>query len=631
MAKQIEYNVSLGELGTALEDRDLCKDEKDKLENTLLGGKKLRGELENTFNDDIEKTVKINLKSHGIYIQTDRDLLKEKIQEWTFMVRIPVWGGTGISSSDWLEISKLAELYSRDWEGKPSIRFTTRQGLQFHKVTKKKLLPLVRSLIELNRATLNGCGDNTRNPIACVHKSNIFDSSELAKKLGEYFRLDFNKHLEVMHPQYPNAHKRMDYFKYHKMGLPRKFKIGIGGYYIDEETGKEIRCNCTDILTNDLSIAPVVENREVIGYQVYIGGSLGQKNGKVTFAALGSPFGIFKTENELIKGIDTIVSLQQQLGDRKNRHLARFKNLLISKGLEKSGFKIQDILYDKEKFDYVQSIGINILKKLVRTEGITFDEPVTINLGVIQKHHGWTKQYDGNFGYGFWIETGRVTDYARQGKLKSFFEHIISKFDLSVNLTPFQDVFFSNIAPEQKDELKKEFEEFSKTYNSSILRENSLACVGLPTCPLAIADSERYFDPLFKKLEEFGLGNTKGVSIGISGCERHCSRNVRHDISIEGKGDGFYQLKLLFGKAEDNHLAIDIVNDQKKYLRQISDKDIPSLIKLLIVDYQNNKTADENTMGEFHKRIGISGVLNLIQASKEHAALLEKTYEPYFA
>lgn len=631
MPKPVKYEVSLGELETALDDRDLGKDEKTKLEYSMLGGVKLREELEDTFKDDVDKTVQISLKSHGIYIQTDRDLLKEKVQEWTFMVRVPIWGGSDILPKEWLEISRLAELYSSDWNGHPSIRLTTRQSIQFHKVTKKNLLPLVRSLIELGRSTLNACGDNTRNPVACVHKSGIFDASKLAKRLGEYFRLDFHKHLEIMNPEHSNGYERNEYFNYHSMGLPRKFKIGIGGYYIDEETGQEIRCNCTDVLTNDLGIIPIIENKKVTGYQVYAGGGLGQKNGKVTFPALAGPFGIFKTEDDLIKGIDAIVNLQQQLGDRKNRHWSRFKNLIITKGLGLSGTKIQDIIFDKEKFEYVQSLGINYLKDLVRTSGISFDEPVKLNPGKIQKHHGWSKQYDGKYSYGFWIETGRITDYARQGKLKSFFEKIVKQYDLNVNITAFQDLYFSNISAEHKDKLEKEFEEFNNGYTTSTLRKNSLACVGLPSCPLAISDSERYFNPLFNELEKLGLGDTEGVSIGISGCERHCSRNVRHDISIEGKGDGFYQLKLLFGKAEDNYLSFDIVENGKKYLRQISKDDIPSLIKLIIDNYVKNKTSDENSIAEFHKRIGVGGVLELIGSSERHSPLLDKTYEPYFA
>ena len=630
MGKTVKYDVTLGELEIALTDRDLGGDEINKLENTILGGEKLRQELEDTFKDDVDKNVHINLKSNGIYIQTDRDLLKKKIQEWTFMVRIPVWGGSGITSNEWVQISQLAEKYSRDWQGHPSIRLTTRQAVQFHKITKQNLLPLIHSVIEMGRATVNACGDNTRNPIACVHKSNIFDAAKLAQRLGRYFQLDINKHFEVVHPSHEKSPERTEFFKYETMGLPRKFKMGIGGYYIDEQTGKEVRCNCTDILTNDLGIAPIVKDKKVTGYQVYIGGGMGQKNGKVTFASLAGPFGIFKTEDDLIKGIDAIVSLQQQLGDRKNRQWARLKHLLISKGLEATGLTIEEILYNKEKFEQAQSAGIEQLKELVRKAGITFDEPVELNLGKINKHHGWTKQYDGNYGYGLWIESGRLTDFARQGKIKSFIERIVSEYDLTVNLTPFQDFYFSDIKPEQKDKLAEEFAKLDNIYSVSPLRKNSLACVGLPTCPLAIADSERYFPPLFDELENLGIGEVPGITIGVSGCERHCSRNVRHDISIEGKGDGFYQLKLLFGKAEDNHIAFDIVKDEKKYLRQISKDDIPSLIKLLVDNYSENKLPEEDTISQFHKRIGIDGVFELIKNSN-HSALLEKYYEPYFA
>lgn len=669
MSETVQYDVELGDLETALEDRDICGDEKLKLENTMLGGEKLRQELEDASKPDVDKTVHINLKSHGIYIQFDRVLVKEGKKVWSFMVRTSVWGGGDISPDAWLKYSELAEKYSTYDDGSPSLRLTTRQTFQFHRVTKDNLLPLVHGIIATGRMTLNGCGDNTRNPIASVVKSDIFDANALAQKIGKYFQLPVEEHFSVFNPPKEiTEEQKQPGFNYHKMGLPRKFKIGIEGIYEDQDQGlrsrdnKEkseseikilpagrhgkneieknsalytlhytlVRDNSADILTNDAGVSPVIENGKLTGYQVYIGGGLGQKNRKVTFAALGRPFGVFKTEEDLIIGLDAIVQVQQQVGDRKNRHFARLKNVLIKKGLEATGKIIEEILFDTEQFKQVQDAGIEWYKKQVEKLGIKVLPPVKIKLGEVIKHEGWLKQPDGNYSFGLWIENGRLADTNPQGKVKSLVDEIVKTIRPNVRIQPSQDLFFTDI----REDLKEVFESILKKYNYgnySTLMKKSIACVGLYTCPLAVAQSEKYFYPLITELENEGFGELEGVTIGISGCERHCPRNVRNEISIEGKADNIYQLKLMFGVGDGDNLATDLICDDKKFLRYIPQEYVPELLKTLLKNYEKNRFPEENNIAEFHKRIGTSAILDLISQNENLKVLLEKTADVYVA
>jgi sulfite reductase beta subunit-like hemoprotein len=626
MERTIKLDASLGELELALNLRELSKDEINKQKNSLLGGERLRKELEDTANSGVEKSLHINLKPNGIYIQCDRELIKKSVREWSFMVRDTVWGGGNISPDLWLKFSQLADLYSKADDGSSSLRLTTRQNFQYHRVSKKNLLPLVKSLISLNMPTLNGCGDNTRNPIACPHTSDIFDANALAQKIGSYFQLSFEEHCKVFGEDSVSANGK--HFQYSEFGLPRKFKIGIGGYYFDKEQGKEIRCNCSDVLTNDAGIVPVIQNKKVAGYQVYIGGGLGQKNGKPTFASLAGTLGIFRTEDELIKGLDAIVTIQQQIGDRKNRHWARLKNILIAKGLENTSYKLEDVLLNEEIFKEVRNKGIECFREQVNSLGINFLPPLDIELGTFNRHYGWAKQPDGNWSFGIWIENGRLSDTNPQGKIKSLVDEIVKEIKPTVRLTSYQDIIFLNIP----SSLKKHLNEILKKYNYgnySKLKLNSQACVGLYTCPLAVAESESYFHPFISELEQKGYGDIEGVSIGISGCERHCPRNNRYPISFEGKGDGFYQLKLLFGKAEDEHLTQDLVVDNKKYLRLIPQNQLVSVTSALIDNYVLNKLPGENDISIFHKRIGIKKVVELLKGKETTNQLMQKTYDPY--
>lgn len=636
MSETVTYDVDLGELELALSERQLCGEELDKKNNTLLGGTKLRAELEDMEKPDVDKTLHINLKSHGIYIQFDRILVKEKKKVWSFMVRTSVWGGGDISADDWLKYSRLADLYSTYDDGSPSLRLTTRQTFQFHRVTKENLLKLVRELINIGRFTLNGCGDNTRNPIASVVKSEIFNANQLAQKIGRYFQLPVEKHFEVFSPETKlTEDQKVNGFKYSELGLPRKLKIGIEGIYKEYESKSEsnsalIRDNSADILTNDIGISPIVEDKKVTGFQVYIGGGLGQKNRKTTFASLGRPFGVFKSEDDLIEGLDAIAQVQQKVGDRKNRHFARLKNVLIKKGLEATGKNIEEILFDQELFKFIQDEGIKWYQQQVEKLGVKVLPPVKIKLGEVLKFDGWIKQPDGNFSFGLWIENGRLADTNPQGKVKAMTDEIVRTIRPNVRIQPSQDLFFTDI-PEKK---KAELEDILKKYNYgnySTLRKKSIACVGLYTCPLAVAQSEKYFSPLITEMENAGFGELEGATIGISGCERHCSRNVRNEISIEGKADNIYQLKLMFGKGDGDNLALDLISDEKKYLRNIPQEFVPELIKTLLKNYNKNRLPEETNIADFHERIGVTAVLELVSKNENLKVLLEKTAEPFVA
>ncbi|VAX16676.1 Sulfite reductase [NADPH] hemoprotein beta-component [hydrothermal vent metagenome] len=626
MSKIVKYEVSLNELELAFFDRDICKDEQNKNNNGILGGKKLRNELKDFNKDDVDKTVQVNIKSHGIYLQTDRNALGNGNREYTFLIRIPFWGGGDIKSSTYLKISKLAEKYSSDEFGKPSLRLTSRQGIQLHRVAKKNIFPIVKELVEIDLLTLNGCGDNTRNPIASPIKSNIFNATALAEKIGAYFRLPVNEHLQVFGIK-SNIHDTEKKYNYTKTGLPRKFKIGIAGAYINQATGKIVKDNSPDIQTNDLGIAPIVKYKKITGYQIYIGGGLGEKNGKITFALLGIPLGVVYSEDEIIPLIEAIIDEWNILGDRKNRHWARLKNVILKKGQQLENLSTEEILKSEKKRRIAQSKGVEWLRERLEKKGIKIEPPIKLSLGKKHRHHGWLKQYDSKFTFGLWIENGRISD--TKENIKTMIDEIAEHIKPNIRLTPFQDLLFTDISDENKPELENILQKYQYSFPSE-LRRNSMSCVGLPTCSFAVADSERYFRPLMNILEDEEVHKVENISVGLSGCERHCSRNICHPISIEGKGSGCYQLKLLFGKHGTEILAKDIIHKNKKHLRIIPDKDIPSLIQLLVDNYKKNKLPEENEIGVFHQRIGVSGIISLIENNKSLDHLLEKTYDEYF-
>lgn len=68
-----------------------------------------------------------------------------------------------------------------------------------------------------------------------------------------------------------------------------------------------------------------------------------------------------------------------------------------------------------------------------------------------------------------------------------------------------------------------------------------MACPALPTCGLAVAESERFSPTLIAALEELGYGDEQ-VEIRIAGCPNACSRPPTAEVGVIGRSLGLYNL-----------------------------------------------------------------------------------------
>ena len=424
--------------------------------------------------DDIAEEAEVLAKSYGIYLDFNRAKTGSE-REWMYMIRISIPGGGPISSKQWAILDDLSETYTTSPDGKPSLRVTTRQNIQFHWIKKRNLVDVIRGISETGFFTINGCGDNVRNVMGCPLSSfsNIYNSNALAQKVGRYFMLPTANYISVFQidPNYlrePNENER---FHYGPTLLNRKFKIAFSSIFYDKEKEKYVPDNCVELRTNDIGVAPIVDDGVVKRFQVYIGGSQGEKTGRPTLAVMGKPLGIFGEES-LLKGLDTIVKIHQEWGDRENRYWARMKYVLMKQGM-----------------DWFQ--------KQVKERGIDFDPPdPNFDYGDRNLHHGWIEQEsNGMYSYGAFIENGRIIN-GSNGVLKKMVRYLMESYSIDVFMTPNQDLLFSNIPEDVREKFQDDMKRFD--YGSrngkafSTLRLLSGACVGRDTCRLTYTDSEKF-------------------------------------------------------------------------------------------------------------------------------------------
>ncbi|BFI75909.1 nitrite/sulfite reductase [Sulfurisphaera ohwakuensis] len=562
----------------------------------------IHNSLNDLTKDDIEKEISQIVKSFGIYLEFNRDKMKfDRVKDWIYMIRVAIPGGGPISSDQWRILDEVANKYtvSNAYTGypQPSLKLTTRQDVQFHNVKKKDLVNAIRDIVESKFYTLNGCGDNVRNTISCPISSYYgFDMNKLARKIAEYFRLPSKLYIQVfeLDPNISSELENRESFQYSDNLLPRKFKIAIAG--IIKINDSYVIDNCVEVRANDIGIVPVIEEGKIEGYQIYVGGSMGENNSYPTFSALALPIGTV-TEEELIRVLDAIVRIQQEWGDRKNRHWARLKYLVYKMGVEWMREKVKEY------------------------SGIELGEIKDIDLSFKELHLGWIKLGD-KWGYGIFIENGRVID-GKNGKIKSMIRYIIDNYyDVKLFITPNQHLIITQI--DQREEFEKIFKEFGygirngKAYSK--LRINSIACVGFPTCKLSFTDSERFLPLLIDELERRGFSNVS-ASVGISGCVAQCSRPATHPISWVGSGYELYMLKI--GGSNDQ-LGEPLIDWEENviYLYQVPSKRLADVTEALLQLYEKNKDLGKDA-GEVFRKLGNKKIIEYLKNHEKTRDLMK--------
>jgi sulfite reductase (NADPH) hemoprotein beta-component len=608
-----------------------------KVEIAKINSNELRGNLFNEFRDYSSQNISWEseqiAKSHGIYLEFNRARTGNE-KDWMYMLRISIPGGGPITSQQWNILDRIADTYTigpsdayptTNNNARPSLRITTRQNIQLHWVRKKNVVNVIKEIAKSGFFTINGCGDNTRNVIGCPLSfySKIFNASKWAQKVGKYFALPTAAYIEVFEidPNYLRKAGLLDRevgvtrFDYGINQLNRKFKIAFSAIHYDEEKKKYVPDNCVELRTNDIGVAPIVNydsgnyNGKVDRFQVYVGGSQGQQSGKPTFSALGEPFGIF-TEDNLLEGLDAIVRVHKESGDRENRHWARLKYLVKVNGIQWLREQVKDV---------VGGSGSN--------SRIDFELPIVdYDYGNRNLHLGWIKQNtdevddtssnnDNNntkWCYGTFIENGRIIDGSPNGNLKSMVKYLMDKYPHAlIFTTPNQHLLFSNLASSEKEQFKNDMRIFGygirkvtldPTNNNSNnndgstssskskivqqqrpyskLRMLSGACVGRDTCRLTYTDSEKFEPYLIDQLED--KWGDLNESIGVTGCEKQCYRPATKTVGWIGTGFNLYQLTIM-GTEDGRHQGGPLIDPDTKeqYLRFVPRKDVATVTDTL--------------------------------------------------
>jgi sulfite reductase (NADPH) hemoprotein beta-component len=628
-----------------------------RVEVAKINSNELRGNLFNEFRNHSSENISWEseqiAKSHGIYLEFNRAKTGNE-KDWMYMFRITIPGGGPITAKQWNIIDRISDSYTIGPQNaypfaRPSLKITTRQNIQLHWVKKMNVVDAIRDISESGFFTMNGCGDNTRNVIGCPlsHHSTIFNANLWAQRVGKYFALPTAAYIEIFEidPKYlrdrdlENRIPRVSRFDYGQNQLNRKFKVAFSAIHYDDVNKKYVPDNCVELRTNDIGIAPVIKydgtdisSAKVEEFHVYVGGGQGQQSGKPTISVLGEPFGLF-TEENLMKGLDAIVRVQKEWGDRHNRHWARLKYLVTVKGIE----------WFREQVRNLDGVG-----------SINFELPIEdYDHGNIDLHLGWIKQPDNSnrWCFGAFIENGRIIDGSHNGDLKAMVKYLMNNYPhIELFTTPNQHLMFCNIEERLKELFERDMKMFGygfRKINSdnnennitsgkttlshaySNLRMSSGACVGRDTCRLTYTDSEKFEPYLIDELEKKWGYMTE--SIGITGCEKQCYRPATKTIGWIGTGFNLYQV-VLMGTQDGRHQGRILVDpfSEEQYLHFVPRKDVATITDALFDYYVRNRSEEEDRpggMGYFLRRVGPKEIISYLKSNPETSDLMKKTFK----
>lgn len=526
----------------------------------------LRGTITESLQDGYTGAVRdpdqALVKFHGMYLQDDRDrrevrAAKKLDRLYSFMVRLRIPGGF-LTPEQWIAVHHIAGRYSTG-----VIKITTRQTIQLHGILKKDIKPTLKDFSLVALDSIAACGDVNRNVIVSGNPAESKLHEQVfgyAKLISEHLLPKTRAYHEIwLDEEHLNPVDETDPL-YQDRYLPRKFKIGI---VIPPN-------NDPDVFANDAGIVAIIEKGKLVGFNIAVGGGLSATHGNAeTYPRAATTIGyvsIAKGNDKLLKALYEVVTVQRDFGNRSDRKLARLKYTLDRMGVEE--FK----------------------RELEKRCGFVLEPARPVTFTSREDRYGWMKDHRGLWHFTAFAENGRILDDANQ-TLKSALLELAEAGLCNIQFTANQGIIAAAVTAANKDRVHAILEKHGVVKfmeRSSVLRKNSIACVALPTCPLALSEAQRYLPELIDKIDllmdRHGLQN-ENIITRMTGCPNGCGRSRLCEIGFVGTAPGRYNLCL-----GGDHVGTRL---NQVYRENIDEPEILTVLDELLGSYARNRQPGE--------------------------------------
>lgn len=526
----------------------------------------LRGTIATGLLDRITGAVAADdtrlMKIHGMYQQDDRDLRDERRRQklepaYRFMIRVRLAGGI-CTPEQWLKLDALARAH-----GGGTLRLTTRQTFQFHWVLKEDVRAAIQGLHEVLLDTIAACGDVSRNVMCAADPADSALHAEVAaaaRQVSEHFLPRTRAYHEIWYGEEKVASSGEEEEPvYGATYLPRKFKIG---FVVPPS-------NDIDVYTQDLGFIAVAGPDGLEGYNVAIGGGMGRtENEPRTYPRLADVIG-YIPKDRLVAATGAVMSVQRDYGNRAERNRARFKYTIDDKGLDWIKAEIEARL------------------------GAPFEPARPFRFDYNGDSFGWRETESGRFSCTLYVESGRLGPAWLDG-----LRAVAQAHSGTFRVTPNQNLIVAGIAAGDRPAVEALLAGHGLAGGGqSSVRRNSIACVALPTCGLAMAEAERYLPDILTRIDAILAANgltDAPITFRISGCPNGCSRPYVAEIALTGRAPGKYNL-YLGGGFHGERLA-------RMVRENVGEAEILSVLEDLLGRYSTERQPDER-LGDYVERV----------------------------
>ncbi|EIE24850.1 sulfite reductase [Coccomyxa subellipsoidea C-169] len=536
------------------------------------------------------------MKFHGSYQQDDRDKRGfGQGKHYQFMMRTRQPAGC-VTNQLYLTMDDLADQF-----GNGTLRLTTRQTYQLHAVLKQDLKTVFSTVIKNMGTTLGACGDVNRNVLAppapfkdrpeYVHAAKLAeDIADLfAPQSGAYYDvwLDGEKFVSAqMEDPKVTADRAFNEFGtnfegspeplYGSLFLPRKFKVAV------TVPGD----NSVDIFTNDVGVVVMTDDvGEVLGYNLLVGGGMGRTaRNNQTFARLADPLG-FVAKDDIFHALKAILATQRDYGRRDDRKFSRLKYLVADWGVDKFRSVVEQYFGKR----------LEPLRPLPEWE--------------FKDYLGWMEQGDGRLAYGVFVQNGRL-----KGELKAALRRVIERYELPVIITANQNIILTEIHPSWKADILDTLSGAGvrDVVDLDSIDRTSMACPAMPTCGLAVTESERSLPDINTRIRTLmsalGFDEAESFVVRMTGCPNGCARPYMAELGFVGDGPNSYQF-WLGGSPNQTRLA-------EPFQDRVKIQDIEKVLEPILFFFKNRRRPGE-ALGDFTARVGFDA---LRQYSKDYVS-----------
>jgi sulfite reductase (ferredoxin) len=540
-----------------------------KVELAKRQGRHLRGSIAETLASEATHFGHDDtalLKFHGTYQQDDRDARRGREaageeKAYAFMVRVAIPAGA-VTGEQYLGLDRIA-----DEHGNGTLRVTTRQGFQFHGVLKGDLKATIAGVNHALLTTISACGDVQRNVMGCSAPLGDADHAAI-RRVAEAMALELRPGTRAYHEIWLDGVKQVSTEEeepfYGNRYLPRKFKTAVG---LSTD-------NCVDIWSQDVGLLAVVRNGRIQGFNLLVGGGLGMTHNKGdTTARLAEPLGFVPTEHG-VEAVRIVAAIFRDHGNRSDRRHARLKYLLAEWGIHRFRQEVQ------------------------RRTSFPLEPAMELPPLPFHDHLGRHRQRDGQWFYGVFIQSGRIVD-SGGARLKTALHEIVTRLRPNIRLTAQQNLLLTDLDADGIETVERILQAHGVALPSALsaVRRYSMACPALPTCGLAVAESERaipaILDGFEAELESLGLRDAP-ITLRMTGCPNGCARPYTADLAFVGRSLGLYNVYVGGGLAGNR--LVDL------YRADVPLDDLLDAVRPLLVRWAAEREEGEG-LGDFYQRL----------------------------